>query len=393
MKKSLNPESHQPGLSRKSKPTGSIRPGWTALGNGLLMLLLALGIYSNPSIQRGPSVSQAEHAHLNCRPILSDETRTGFENPFSRRWRMDGNTIGSQQDEPTWEIPILNSVSGTGQATNASRFWRFSKPTLLVQKAVNTTVTLFSDTVTMQLSFADPFLQDCKKEQQLTSVLGLLGNPQLTGAAVQQNDTPVDTVQAQSDEKTEAETKLSTDDQPQARMFVGTVIDEEGANLRSGPGLGYAIVDKWAKGQQFPFEMVNEDGTWLRINEGLWISASIVAGQEISETPSPAYGDSPEHPVPIIKASGLGQGVATQEGDKIFLGAVVGTGRCQHSFRTRPGTRHSIPCVLWQFDCLGCNERSQGVVVSSTRALDLRGLGFEIESLQNHQYGRGNWSG
>ena len=224
------------------------------------MLLLALGIYSNPSIQRVPPVSQAEHAHLNCRPILFYETRTGFENPFSKRWRMDGNAIGSQQDEPKWEIPFLNSVSGTGQATNASRFWRFSKPTLLVQKAVNTTVTLFSDTVTMQLPFADPFLQDCEKEQQLTSVLGLLGNPQLTGAAAQQNDTLVDTVQAQSDEKTGAETKLSTDDQPQARMFVGTVIDEEGANLRSGPGLDYVVVDTWAKGQQFPFEMVSEDG-------------------------------------------------------------------------------------------------------------------------------------
>ena len=304
------------------------------------MLLLALGIYSNPSIQRGPSVSQAEQAHLNCRPILSDETRTGFENPSSRRWRMDGNTIGSQQDEPTWEIPFLNSVSGTGQATNASRFWRFSKPTLLVQKAVNTTVTLFSDTVTMQLPFADPFLQDCKKEQQLTSVLGLLGNPQLTGAAVQQNDTPVDTVQAQSDEKTGAETKLSTDDQPQARMFVGTVIDEEGANLRSGPGLDYVIVDKWAKGQQFPFEMVSADGEWLRINEGLWISASIVAGQEISQTPSPAYVDSPEHPVPIIKASDLGQRVASQEGDRIFLGAV--SVREGANIRSGPGLEHEI---------------------------------------------------
>ena len=123
-------------------------------------------------------------------------------------------------------------------------------------------------------------------------------------------------------------------------MFVGTVIDEEGANLRSGPGLDYAIVDKWAKGQQFPFEMVSADREWLRIDEGLWIYASIVAGQEISQTPSPAYGDSPEHPVPIIKASDLGQRVATQEGDKIFLGAV--SVRAGANIRSGPGLEHEI---------------------------------------------------
>ena len=45
--------------------------------------------------------------------------------------------------------------------------------------------------------------------------------------------------------------------------------------------------------------------TWLRINEGLWISASIVAAQEIYQTPSPAYVDSPEHPVPIFQGIGI----------------------------------------------------------------------------------------
>ena len=393
MKKSLTPESHQPGLSRKSKPTGTIRPGWTVLGNGLLMLLLALGIYSNPSIQRGPSVSQAEHAHPNCRPNLFDETHSGFENPSPSFKRRDGSTIGVRQGESTWEVPYLNSVSGTGQATNASRFWRFSKPPLLVQKAANTAVSLFFGRFTIQLPFADFFLQHCGKEQQLISVLGLLGNPQLTGAPVQQNDTPAETVQAQNDEKTGAENSHIIDAQAEARMFVGTVIDEEGANLRSGPGLDYVIVDKWAKGQQFPFEMVSADGEWLRINEGLWISASIVAGQEFSHTTSSADVDSPEHPVPIIKASDLGQRVASQEEDSIFLGSVSVLDGANHSFRTRPGIQDSIPCVLWQSDCLGSYERRQGVAGSSTRTLDLRGLGSGIESLQNHQCGWGNWSG
>ena len=304
------------------------------------MLLLGLGIFSHPSFQPRPSDSQAEDAHPNCRPNLLGETHSGFENPSPSNLRMVGNTMGSQRDEPTWEIPYLNSVSGNGQGSDASRFWRLGKSPFLVQRAANTAVSLFSGRFTIQLPFADLFRQDCEKEQQLTSVLGLLGSPQLTGAPVQQDDTSAETLQAQSDEKTEAENSQIKDAQIKARMFVGTVIDEEGANLRSGPGLDYAIVDKWAKGQQFPFEMVSADGEWLRINEGLWISASLVAGQEISETPTPANVDGPEHPVPIIKASDLGQRVATQEEARIFLGAV--SVRDGANIRSGPGLEHEI---------------------------------------------------
>ena len=304
------------------------------------MLMLGMGIFSHPSFQSRPSVSQTKHAYPNCRPILFDETHSGFENPSPSHLRMVGNTMGSQQDARTWEIPSLNSVSGTGHGTDASRFWRFGKPPFLVQKAANTAVSLFSGRFTIQLPFANFFLQDCEKEQQLTSVLGLLGHPQLTGAPVQQNGSPAETGQAQSDEKTGAENSQINDAQAQARLFVGTVIDEEGANLRSGPGLDYAIVDRWAKGQQFPFEMMSADGEWLRIDEGLWISSSIVAGQEISETPTPANVDGPEHPVPIFKASDLGQSVATQEEAMIILGAV--SVRDGANIRFGPGLEHEI---------------------------------------------------
>ena len=130
---------------------------------------------------------------------------------------------------------------------------------------------------------------------------------------------------------------------------MGTVIDEEGANLRSGPGLDYAIVDKWAKGQQFPFEMVSSDGEWLRINEDLWISASIVGGREISETPFPTDGDHPEQPVPIIKASDLGQRVVTQEEARIFVAAV--SVRDGANIRFGPSLEHEIVSAVY-FDSL-----------------------------------------
>ena len=109
-------------------------------------------------------------------------------------------------------------------------------------------VSLFSGKITIQLPLADSFLQDCEKQQQLTSVPGLLGNPQLTGAPVQQNDTPAETVQAQSDEKTGAENSQIKDAQAQARMFVGTVIDEEGPTFVPGPALTMPSLTNGLKG-------------------------------------------------------------------------------------------------------------------------------------------------
>ena len=181
------------------------------------MLLLALAICSDPSIQRGPSVSQAEHAHPNCRPILFDETHSSFENPSPSVKRRDGSTIGIRQEESTWEVPYLNAVSGTVPGTDASRFWRFGKSTLLVQRAANTAVSLFSGRITIQLPFADLFLQDCEREQQFASMLGSPGNPQLTGTLLQQNDTPAETLQDQSDEKTRAEGRQNLMTRPRAR--------------------------------------------------------------------------------------------------------------------------------------------------------------------------------
>ena len=80
--------------------------------------------FLTPPFNAGRLSLKPRMLHPNCRPILFDETHSGFENPSSTHLRMVGNTMGSQQDEPTWEIPFLKSVSGTGPGTDASRFGR-----------------------------------------------------------------------------------------------------------------------------------------------------------------------------------------------------------------------------------------------------------------------------
>ena len=322
MKQSVSQRNLQPVHKRKSGFNGSRLPLWAFFGNGLLTLLFGMGIVAYPYFERGPSVSQAVEGWLNCRPSLFHGFLTEFGNPSPSFKPPDGSTSVVRQEESTWEVPYLNSESAKGQGADSGHLWEFDKSPGLVQNAAIRVVSLFSSKKLIQFSLPDLFLQDCADEQQINSTLGLLGNPQLTGAPVQQNDTPADSVQVASDEKMGVDTKQSIDGQAQTRIFVGTVIADEGANLRSGPSLDYSIVDKWSQGQQFPFEMASADGEWLRINEGLWISASIVAGQEISETSPPADMDSPEHPVPIIKASRLGQRFAIKEGDRIFLGTV-----------------------------------------------------------------------
>ena len=248
--------------------------------------------------------------------------------------------MGRLKDVAIWENPNRNSLSETGPGKDTERYWILGKSPFPVQKAANTAFSLFFSNFTMQLPFAEYFLQDCTVGQQTDSAQGLLGNSQLTGAPVQQNDTPPDSVQAQSDEKMGVSASQSADGQAQHRFFVGTVIADKGANLRSGPGLEYAIVDKWSEGQQFPFEMASEDKEWLRINEGLWISASTVAEQEIYETFLPADGDSPEYPMPTIKISVLGLSFAIPEGNRIYLGSV--SERDGANIRSGPGLEHEI---------------------------------------------------
>ena len=132
--------------------------------------------------------------------------------------------MGSQRNQRTWEDPYLNSLSGTGPGTPTDRYWNFGETPLLVQKAANAVSSPFISRFAIQLPFAEFLLQDCVEEQQTDSALQLLGNSQLTGAAVQQDDTPVDFSQAQSDEYTGFDASQSAVGQAHFSIFVGTVI-------------------------------------------------------------------------------------------------------------------------------------------------------------------------
>ncbi len=72
---------------------------------------------------------------------------------------------------------------------------------------------------------------------------------------------------------TATQTPTAAPTQPQA----GPVANS-GANLRAGPGTDYAVVGGVTAGQALDVVGRNQAGDWLRLADGRWIAAGLVAG-------------------------------------------------------------------------------------------------------------------
>ena len=63
---------------------------------------------------------------------------------------------------------------------------------------------------------------------------------------------------------------------PQQTPVPSATTVKRAANLRSGPGVNYAIVGKAQAGQQIIIVARNAAGTWYQLNDGKWIAAFLV---------------------------------------------------------------------------------------------------------------------
>lgn len=77
------------------------------------------------------------------------------------------------------------------------------------------------------------------------------------------------------------------------------------ANLRSGPGTGYAVSGSVQTGQVLQIVAKNSDGTWLMLDSGQWIAAFLVNNapadlpiETVSEQPAPAPVQAAAAPTP-----------------------------------------------------------------------------------------------
>lgn len=66
-------------------------------------------------------------------------------------------------------------------------------------------------------------------------------------------------------------------------------------NLRSGPGIEYAVVDQVVAGDELVVVGQNADGTWLELEDGTWIAAFLVEGlPDITPTATPQPTETPQ---------------------------------------------------------------------------------------------------
>ena len=74
--------------------------------------------------------------------------------------------------------------------------------------------------------------------------------------------------------------------QTQGTGYIATVISESGADIRSGPGFEYALVATIPLGHALVYRDQSENGEWLLLEDGNWISALQISNQGFDGTPA-----------------------------------------------------------------------------------------------------------
>ena len=130
-----------------------------------------------------------------------------------------------------------------------------------------------------------------------------------------------------------------------------------GANLRSGPSTAYDVIGGVGAGQVLSVSGKNADSTWLQLNTGEWISASLVSGQLQSlpvvaapapPTLVPAVAVPPTPPPPVQ---------AVQPNNSASLVQPAATPIWSRTIR---GTTFTSDCPCNQGNVLNCSDFPRG---------------------------------
>ena len=154
----------------------------------------------------------------------------------------------------------------------------------VLQDAVTGVVGLATSPRLPQVALLSPVLQDCSPEDQIALehifARDIL-NPGSTGR--QADGVPQSDLNASSMDTGEETTPLEEIQDPVV-VNLGTVIPEQGANIRSGPGQRYEIVSAVPHGHLVAFVAESEDGEWLQLENGNWIYASLLSRSVLDST-------------------------------------------------------------------------------------------------------------
>ena len=273
------PAGLQQDFTQKIKPAQRGNSCCSGCGCAPWALLFIIGVLGYPYIQRGllsPATPVTQPICRQVRFLSSYAEVQGMPAMYflvARRSNSNWLAVHVEQDQFMWSD--IGSVAGGIQDTAAQILQDGSLP-LWVQDAINGAVRLAVSPLIPQVVLLSPMLEDCSLEDQLAlehifarDILGMEPTDEQPDAAVSR-PTP-----AVASEETEAEAV-----QEQVTVYLGTVIAEYGANIRTGPGLEHKIATVLPHGHLVAYVAGSEDGEWLHLESGNWIFASLVAAPE-----------------------------------------------------------------------------------------------------------------
>ncbi len=313
MYQDLNPTNSRQESARKAKPDKRGTSCCSGCGCSPWILLLIAGVLAYPYFQRGLFFPATAATQPICRQIrFFSAYAEAQEMPamfFLVDRHSDSSWLAVQVGENHYLWSEFGSVVGSVPDTVAQLLQDGNMPPL-VQDTVNGIVGLAASPHIPQVALLSPILQDCSLEDQIALEHNFARDVQPAAPTGARPDPASREVSSAAAEETQG--KL---EQENFTVYLGTIVGEEGALVRSGPGLEYEVVRTLPLGHLVGYTAVSEDRKWLRLESGDWISVSLVAIPEVvkdlestdeamSEVPNPST--VPGLPVlPTPSASGL----------------------------------------------------------------------------------------
>lgn len=244
------------------------------------VLLLAVAVLAYPFFQRGLLFPNTAVTPPICRQIRFFSAYAAAQDMPALYFLVDRRTNSSwlavqvSEDQYLWSE--FGSMAESAEDTIAQLLQDGNLP-LPVQETVQGMIGMAAHPRIPQVALLSPALQDCRPAAQATlehmfarDVLGTQSTDRQQEAAMETGATPASIETGSPFRPAEAT-------QEPVVVSWGTVIVERGANIRSGPGLENEIVAVVPQGYLVAYVAESADGEWLKLEDGHWIFASLVA--------------------------------------------------------------------------------------------------------------------
>ncbi len=296
-------------------------PCCSGCGCASWMLLLIVAVLVYPLFQRGLFFPDTATTPPICRQIRFFSSYAEVQDMPAMYFLVDRRTnsswlaVQASEDQYLWSE--FGSVAGSTQDTVDQLLQDGNLP-LLVQETIQGMVGMAASPRIPQVALLSPILQDCKPEDRTAlehifarDVLGTQSTSQRREAAAEANSTSVAT-------ETGPDSRQMDAAQEQSTVSLGTVMAERGANIRSGPGREHGIVTVLPQGHLVAYVAASEDGEWLKLEDGNWIFAPLVAtsgtGGPLDSTLWAEPEDRPSNAVPPLAVEPVLQPTITPVG-------------------------------------------------------------------------------